>query len=133
MFPRDLRKCSSVCIVLSSSINARFTYRKIQNLFDHKGFITLICHMHDPHGEPTPSVKGEVAVTIHHQPIPQGSGERPKGLSLPFWKKGGCDHIVVVTPRTQGIDIPNHREGCNQWIGTTVWQVSQCWHTRFRP
>ena len=120
MFPRDLRKCSSVCVVLSSSIDARFTYCKIQNLFDRKGFITLICRMHDPHEKSTPSVKGEVTVTIHHQPIPPGSGETPKRLSLPFWKKGGCDCIVVVTLRTQGIDTPNHREGCNQWIETTV-------------
>ena len=77
--------------------------------------------MHDPHEKPTPSVKGEVTITICHQAIPPGSGETPKMLSLPFWKKGGCDHIVVVTTRNQEIDIPNHHEGCNQWIRMMVW------------
>ena len=56
MFPRELRKCSSVCIVLSSFFDAHFPNSKIQNLFDYKGFVTLTC-MHSSRERPTPSVE----------------------------------------------------------------------------
>ena len=69
--------------------------------------------MHSSHERPTPSVKGEVTTTIHHKPIPPGSGETPKDASLPFGGKEECDYITIVTPRIKEINIRNHHEDYN--------------------
>ena len=65
------------------------------------------------HERPTPLVKGEVTTTIHNKPIPLGSGEAPKEVSLPFGGKEECDYITIVTPHIKEINIRNHREDYN--------------------
>ena len=94
MFPGELRKCSSVCVVLSSFFDAHFPCSKIQNPFDYKGFVTLTCLMHSSCERPTPSVKGEVGTTIHQKLILPGSGGMPKVVTS-FWRKEECFCIHI--------------------------------------
>ena len=69
-----------------------------------------------------PSVKGEVATTIHQKPILLGSGETPKVITS-FWKKEECYCINIATPRTKGIDIQNHLKSYNLQIETATRQI----------
>ena len=69
-----------------------------------------------------PSVKGEVATTIHQKPILPGSGETPKVITS-FWKKEECYCINIAAPRTKGIDIPSCPKSYNLQIGTATRQT----------
>ena len=71
---------------------------------------------------PTPSVKGEVATTIHQKLILPGSGETPKVVTS-FWRKEECYCINIAAPRTKGIDIQNCLKSYNLQIGTVTRQM----------
>ena len=64
-----------------------------------------------------PSVKGEVATTIHQKPIPPGSSEMLKVITS-FWRKEECYCINIAAPRTKGIDIQNRLKSYNLQIET---------------
>ena len=69
-----------------------------------------------------PSVKGEVATTIHQKLIPLGSSETPKVITS-FWKKEDCYCINIAAPCTKGIDIPSHLKSYNLQIGMATRQI----------
>ena len=69
-----------------------------------------------------PSVKGEVATTIHQKLIPLGSGETPKVVTS-FWKKEECYCINIAALRTKEIDILSHLKSYNLQIWTATRQI----------
>ena len=69
-----------------------------------------------------PSVKGEVATTIHQKLILPASGETPKVITS-FWRKEECYCINIATPRTKGIDIQSCPKSYNLKTGTATRQI----------
>ena len=69
-----------------------------------------------------PSVKGEVATTIHQKLILPGSGEMPKVITS-FWRNEECYFINIATPHTKGIDIQSHPKSYNLQTGTATRQI----------
>ena len=69
-----------------------------------------------------PSVKGEVAATIHQKLILLGSAETPN-IVTSFWRKEECYCINITTPHTKGIDIQSCHKSYNLQIGTATRQI----------
>ena len=78
-----------------------------------------------------PSLKGEVATTIHQRLIPSGSGEMPRVVTS-FWRKEEYYGINIAAPRTQGIDIQSCPKSYNPQTGAATRQIGSNQHTRDR-
>ena len=69
-----------------------------------------------------PSVKGEVATTIHQKLIPPGSGETPKVITS-FWREEECYCINIAAPNTKGIDVQNCLKSYHLQLETATRQM----------